>query len=115
MATINVIGTLTLNGEINSKGSDYTFYSSHIISGGGSGGGINITTGNIEGSTGSISAKGGEGVNGNRNSGSGGGGRVHIGYTVDSYTGSIVSLPIDVNGGTGGQNPGLPGSINIVP
>jgi uncharacterized repeat protein (TIGR01451 family) len=106
--SINIAGSLILNGTIMSNGADgkpYAFYG-----GGGSGGSIYITTGSLSGS-GSILANGGKGSTGAWNDGpyggGGGGGRIALYYDSISFTGLIQAV-----GGKGdSQRYGGAGSI----
>ncbi len=90
---ISVGGTLTIDGGISANG-----VASGCRGGGGSGGTLNITTATIAGTTGSLKANGGGVADGR--AGPGGGGRIKLGYTVDSFTGGIGNL-IEQAGGHG--------------
>ncbi len=90
LATLNISGTLTLNGNLDADGQNGGGSQS-----GGSGGSILIYTNTLAGS-GSVTANGG---NGDGYGGGGGGGRIAIYYnTLSNFDLSQVSA----NGGTGG-------------
>ena len=96
-----VDGALTLNGAISANGNNGVIEGA----GGGSGGGIWITTSSLSG-TGNIIANGGTGQDGQ--GGGGGGGRIAIYASVtNSFVGSA-----SVNGGSGFES-GQPGTIVI--
>jgi hypothetical protein len=84
LVTLTIGAALVVDGEINADGGDGV----NLASGGGSGGGINITAPSISG-TGSISARGGasEGLDG----GGGGGGRIALRFTTNDFTGSVIA------------------------
>jgi Carboxypeptidase regulatory-like domain len=84
---VNVTGKLTVNGRISSNGRN-----GDTESGGGAGGSVKITCGQLFGA-GSISANGG---NGTGNAGGGGGGRISFTYSSSGYQGTFSAI-----GGTG--------------
>ncbi len=77
--TLNVTGTLNVDGRISAAGGSAT----NSNSGGGSGGGITLTAGTLSGS-GVIAANGGAGLG---LGGGGGGGRIAITYTTGAFSG----------------------------
>ena len=77
--TLNVTGTLNVDGRISAAGGTAT----NSNSGGGSGGGITLTAGTLSGS-GVIAANGGAG---NGLGGGGGGGRIAITYNTGAFSG----------------------------
>ncbi len=85
-------GTVTINGEITMDGDNGSqAYSSERLSGGGSGGSVNIVSSIFTG-TGTISADGGDGYTLTGYSGGGGGGRIVIKYTTNnSFSGTITA------------------------
>lgn len=101
---LNVTGTTTISGTISANGGAGAS-NPCWRSGGGSGGSVYITTGVLAGS-GSITAIGGNGVNGVDGSGNGGGGRIAVKYTTDSSTATY-----SVYSGTGGYSYGGSGTI----
>lgn len=109
LVKLNVGGTLTLNGTISANGNGGG--SATGDGGGGAGGGINLTTVTLAGGSATVRANGG--VGGTSSGGGGGGGRVLITYDIDSYTGTVASLTMQSNPGTG-YNSGAAGSINTV-
>jgi hypothetical protein len=121
LVKMNVSGTLTLNGKIFANGAVGPGYSgpfcnASYAAGGGSGGGVRISTGTLVGTgTGAIQAKGGDSTAacGGRGGG-GGGGRIALNYTTDSYTGGIQMLSLVASGGIGTAN-GTSGSIQLKP
>jgi uncharacterized repeat protein (TIGR01451 family) len=89
-AIILNVGSLTVNGAINTDGAEGILGSSGLYGGGGAGGSINITADQFTGA-GSISANGGYG-----RYGAGAGGRVAVYYQSSSFTGTAQT-----KGGTG--------------
>jgi hypothetical protein len=87
---LNIINALIINGNITTNGQN----SPGGVSGGGSGGTINITSGSMTGS-GIISANGGNGGATSPFGGAGGGGRIMVQYNSSTFTGDISA-----NGGT---------------
>jgi hypothetical protein len=104
LANLNVLGTLTLNGNITANGLSGT-----CRGGGGAGGTVFITAGVLAGVTGTLHADGGGVADGR--AGTGGGGRVKLVYTTDSFTGGVANLVRTANGGTGGFANGTAGSV----
>jgi hypothetical protein len=96
--TLNVTGTLQVDGRISAAGGAGISPNS----GGGSGGGISLTVGTLAGS-GVIAANGGAG---NGLGGGGGGGRIAITYTTGAFSGLMSAY-----GGSGGYVCGGAGTI----
>ena len=93
---LNITGTLDLNGSITSNGGNGINPSTHVTTGGGSGGSINIYTSILTGS-GSFTANGGSGGSGSNSDGGGGaGGIIYVRTPRSLFTGTYVA-----NGGVG--------------
>jgi hypothetical protein len=112
-ARINVSGTTTIDGTLSADGSNGTdaYYSWVGSGGGGSGGSIWLTVNLLEGTTGSITSKGGNGATYSADGGGGAGGRIVVEYGTNNS-----SISQNLSGGTGfvGGNTGTyrAGSLN---
>jgi hypothetical protein len=82
---LNIIGNLTVDGEISSNGATTNAW---YGGGGGSGGSVRIKTAGLMGA-GVISANGGNGHFQNNNAGGGGGGRIALDFDTEEFWGSI--------------------------
>ena len=101
---LDVTGTLTISGTISAEGQDRPGGGNG--GGGGSGGSIWIIAGSLAGTTGTITANGGDSPAGG--GGGGGGGRITItGYSSDNFTGTKSAY----GGSEGGTRDGGAGTI----
>ena len=99
---MNLTGTLTLNGNIESNGLTGGTNSTNRAGGGGAGGSIYIDVDTVAGANGVLQANGGSGAdNASADGGGGGGGLVALYYNTDSYTNNLTPNQINVNGGSG--------------
>jgi hypothetical protein len=110
---LRVFGTIVLNGKISADGENGSTGPELVASGGGSGGSIFLDVRTFQGSTGWISASGGDGGSSAAfGGGGGGGGRVSIRYSADltdSGLGGLVFVPGGLAGA--GAETGGTGSI----
>lgn len=112
LIVLNVSGTFTLNGTITADGNNA---GTGDQSGGGAGGGINITAGTIAGTPQGVTLTGGSGGTfGSNNTGGGGGGCMSLTYTTDSSSSGLLDASsVTMNGGVGSYQHGGAGTYAV--